>query len=270
MSRIFLFWSSILLLAGGSGGCHAQPTLTVPLVSPSVERQDIRLIPFDATTQQITFQSRDGVQLAGQFDLPPGLTSPPLVFIIHHSGAVDRDSYQYLAARLVPAGYAVFRFDKRGTGTSQGEYGCCEDDDALAAYRAAMTGANGRVYIVAQSIGTKILADRWKEFEQTRHPDGVVLLSNLLEGQEIAVLNAPIHIIISSSESRIKAIGEEAVIAHRVAYPKYNASFQVIPNTEHTLFDISSGQIDWSDPNWTLRFHPEAWQSLKNWLDGQH
>lgn len=270
MSRIFLLWSSVLLLAGGPSGCNAQPTLAVPPVSPSIERQDIRLIPFDATTQLVTFQSRDGTRLAGQFDLPPGLTSPPLVFIIHHSGAVDRDSYQYLAARLVPAGYAVFRFDKRGTGKSQGQYGCCEDNDALAAYRAAVADANERVFMLAQSIGTKILADRWKEFEQIRHPDGVVLLSNLLERQEIVTINAPIHIIISDSEARMDAIGEGAVNAHRIAYPKYKASFQVIPNTEHTLFDISSGQIDWSDPNWTRRFHPAAWQSLKNWLDGQH
>lgn len=270
MRRIFSLWLSVLFLAGGSGGCNAQPTLTLPPVSPSIERQDIRLIPFDASTRLITFQSRDGTRLAGQFDLPPGLTSPPLVFIIHHSGAVDRDSYQYLAARLVPTGYAVFRFDKRGTGASQGEYGCCEDDDAVAAYRAAVADAPKRVLIIAQSIGTKILADRWKEFEQIRHPDGVVLLSNLLERQQVVAINAPIHIIISDSESRMDAIGEDAANAHRSAYPKYKASFQVISNTEHTLFDISSGQIDWSDPNWTLRFHPEAWQSLKNWLDGQH
>ncbi len=269
MSRIFLLWLGVLFLVGGSSACDAQPTLTVPPVSPSIERPDIRLIPFDASKQLVTFQSRDGTWLAGQFDLPPGLTSPPLVFIIHHSGAVDRDSYQYLAARLVPAGYAVFRFDKRGTGKSQGAYGCCEDDDALAAYRAAVTDAAKRVFIIAQSIGTKILANRWKEFEQIRHPDGVVLLSNLLERQEIVTIDAPIHIILSDSESRIDAIGEGAVNAHRIAQPKYSASFQVIPNTEHTLFDISTGPIDWTDPNWTLRFHPEAWQGLINWLNGQ-
>jgi alpha/beta superfamily hydrolase len=31
--------------------------------------------------------------------------------------------------------HTVFRFDRRGTGMSGGEYGCCENEDALAAYR---------------------------------------------------------------------------------------------------------------------------------------
>lgn len=255
-----------LCLSLALSACRELPTPTVfqtkPATSPNISR-----IPFEARTQVVTFESWDGTRLAGQFDFPPTLTQGPLVFIIHHSGAVDRDSYQYLAAHLVPAGYAVFRFDKRGTGASQGEYGCCEDEDALAAYRAALTGVHDRVFIIAQSLGTKILAQRWSEFEHIRRPDGVVLLSNLLEDHEITVINVPLHIIISASEPRVAAIGAEAVQAHRAARPDLGASFEIIPNTEHTLFDVSTGPMDWNDPNWPRRFHPAAWQSLRRWLD---
>jgi pimeloyl-ACP methyl ester carboxylesterase len=194
---------------------------------------------------------------------------PPFVFILHHSGPVDRDAYQYLAARLVPAGYAVFRFDKRGNGQSAGTYGCCEADDAVAAYRAGvMQGGYDptRVYIVAQSLGTEILAQRFDDFEAIHLPRGAVLLSSLLTDEQILNVRVPVHIIVSDSEPELRSITEAATRAHRAAYP-FGADFDVIPNTEHTLFDISAGPMDWSDPRWPRRFHPDAWASLLNWLD---
>lgn len=226
-------------------------------------------MPFKAISQEVLFQSDDRTQLAGQIDWPPGQTAPPLVFIIHHSGPVERNSYQYLADRLVPVGYATFRFDKRGTGRSEGEYGCCEDSDALAAYRAVIAQAGfdpERVYIVAQSIGSQILAERFAEFEQIYPPTGVVLLSNLLEKDEVLAIRAPLHIIVSDSESKLAAIGAGAVTAHRAAYD-YGASFYVALQTEHTLFDISEGPINWDDPNWPEKFHNGAWLSLLSWLE---
>jgi alpha/beta superfamily hydrolase len=242
---------------------------TAPAVPAMIKPAQIQQIPFDSIRRPIEFTSLDGTLLRGQWDLPPLLTFPPVVFIIHHSGAVDRESYQYLAAKLVPVGYAVFRFDKRGTGSSAGVYGCCEDDDALAAYRAAMqeVALEQRVFIIAQSIGTRILAQRWQEFAHIRQPDGVVLLSNLLADGETVAIQAPLHIIVSASETNLKAVGEEARRAHQQAYPAYTASVAVIPNSEHTLFDVSAGPIDWSDPSWPYRFHPLAWQSLHDWLE---
>ncbi|MER3458141.1 MAG: alpha/beta hydrolase [Chloroflexota bacterium] len=232
---------------------------------------DFKRIPFETVAQEVSFQSEDGTRLAGQLDRPPGQANPPLVFIIHHSGAVDRDAYQYLAARLVPAGYAVFRFDKRGTGRSEGTYGCCEDSDALAAYRAAVAQDGidmSRVFIIAQSIGTQILAKRFEEFARIYRPAGVVLLSSLLPAEDILAIKAPLHIIISDSKPDLAALGEGAVKAHRAAY-SYGASYFIAPHTEHTLFDISDGPIDWSDPNWPEKFSQDAWLSLLGWLENQ-
>ncbi len=232
------------------------------------ERTDIKLISFEAATQQLSFQSSDSTRLAGQIDWPRNQTRPPLVFIIHHSGPVDRDSYQYLAARLVPAGYAVFRFDKRGNGQSSGVYGCCEANDALAAYRAVITNGGfdpERVFIVAQSIGSQILADHFVEFARIHRPTAVFLLSNLVENEKILAIKAPLHIVVSDSEPNLAAIAAGAVQAHRAAYDD-GASFYVAPHTEHTLFDISEGPIDWSDPNWPNKFSNDAWLRLLNGL----
>lgn len=208
-----------------------------------------------------------GVTLAGELDLPDR-DQPPLVFIIHHSGPVPRDAYGYMADLLVEAGFAVFRFDKRGTGASQGDYGCCEAEDAVAAYRVAATQQGfdpGRVFIVAQSIGTEILAEHFAEFAEIQPPAGVVLLSSLLGPDRIVAIDAPVHIIISDSEANLAAIGEQAVAAHQ-QHVSAGASLYVAAKSEHTLFDITDGPIDWSDPGWVNRYHRGAMRDMIAWL----
>lgn len=230
-----------------------------------------KLIPFDSRVQEIIFTSTGSAQLAGQIDWPLAVAEPPLIVILHHAGREPRDSYQHYAAKLVPAGYAMFRFDKRGAGESGGEYGCCEADDALAAYRAA-TAQPGydaeRVFIIAQSLGTQILAERFAEFERAHPIAGVLLLSSLLEGEAVLPIRAPIHIIVADSEPNVHALTEGAVRAHTAAYP-FGASYYIAANAEHTLYDLSDGPLDWSDPNWPDRFHAGAWQSLQSWLEAR-
>ena len=227
------------------------------------------LIPFESRVREVRFRSADGTALAGQLDLPPRVERPPLVMIVHHSGPVDRDAYQYLAALLVPEGYAVFRFDKRGNGESGGTYGCCEEEDALAAYQAAVTQEGfdpERVFIVAQSVGTQIVARRFQEFQSIHPVRGVVLLSSLLEGKEILPIESPLFILVSDHEPNVRALTEDAVAAYRQKVGE-GADYFIAPNTEHTLFDVSQGPIDWSDPRWPLRFSAEAAQNLLQWLE---
>ncbi|MBE2239237.1 MAG: alpha/beta fold hydrolase [Caldilineaceae bacterium] len=208
------------------------------------------------------------VTLAGELDLPRSPATAPLVFIIHHSGPVTRDAYGYMAELLTDARFAVFRFDKRGVGASEGADACCEAEDALAAYRAAVAqqGIDRRqVFIVAQSIGTEHLATHFEEFAAIQPPVGVVLLSSLLGPDLIVAIAAPVHIIVSDSESNLDAISVQAAAAHQQQWP-YGATYYIADHSEHTLFDISDAPIDWSDPAWVQRYHRGAMQSMINWM----
>ena len=249
----------LALLASGCAPVHAPAGDVHPtpqLEGIARERREVR------------FVSKD-VMLAGELDLPFGDSPAPLAFVIHHSGPAPRDAYGYLAEVLVREGYAVFRFDKRGTGMSEGEYGCCESDDALAAYGAAVEQAGidrCNIFIIAQSVGTEHLADRFEDYARTQPPRGVALLSNLLRADRIGAIAAPVHIIVSDSEPELDALGPAAAEAHQAKY-RFGASVYVADHTEHTLFDIRAGPMDWSNPDWVRRYHRGAMQSLIDWLN---
>lgn len=221
--------------------------------------------------REISFPATDGTLLAGELAMPSGSPPYPLVVIIHHSGPVDRTAYAYMEPLLLARGYAVFRFDKRGTGASAGTYGCCESDDALAAYQAATSAPEinqDYIFIAAQSIGTYNVAEQFAAYRTTVPPRGVALLSNLLDQAMIVAIEAPIHVIVADSEPELNRIGPEAVAAHQAALP-YGASLYVAEGAEHTLFDITAGPVDWEDPGWAERYHRGAMASLLDWLDHQ-
>jgi alpha-beta hydrolase superfamily lysophospholipase len=218
----------------------------------------------------IRFAAADGTLLAGEL-LMPEQSPRALVMIIHHAGPVDRTSYTYMVEQLLPAGYAVFRFDKRGTGASGGRYGCCEFSDALAAYAAAVqqpATAHLPVIIVAQSMGTRALAEQFAAFVALRPPAAVALLSNLLEPAAITTITTPIIVIVADSEPALAQIGPQAVAAHNAALP-FSAELYIAAGAEHSLFDITDGPIDWEDPRWAERYHRGAMRALLDWLARQ-
>lgn len=252
-----------------SGRTETQPAVFIdPLTGDAVPTPALEGITRER--REVHFVSGDAT-LAGELDLPLGEEDAPLVFILHHSGPATRDAYGYMAELLTQAGFAVFRFDKRGTGRSGGEYGCCEAEDALAAYRAAVEQSGvdrSRVFIVAQSIGTEHLAARFAEFAAVHSPAGVVLLSSLLGPERIVHIETPVHIIVSDSEPNLDAITVQAVEAHR-SRTGYASSYYVAEHSEHTLFDVKDGPIDWSDPSWVKRYHRGAMQSMLEWLQAE-
>ncbi len=73
----------------------------------------------------------DGAEQDGAEQDGAGAGPHPLVVMIHGSGPLDRDGnmpgqapniFNALAAALAGAGYASFRYDKRGCGASAGDY----------------------------------------------------------------------------------------------------------------------------------------------------
>jgi len=72
--------------------------------------------------EEITFQS-GSFTLVGDLRLPAGTGPFPVVLFVHGSGPIDRTFFGYylpVMERMLRAGYAVFSWDKPGTGESTG------------------------------------------------------------------------------------------------------------------------------------------------------
>ncbi len=90
----------------------------------SLPERDIEPLPCFLNEEHLTIRN-DDVELAGTLTFPVEEEKPfPLVLLIHGSGAVDRDEspfmvFRHLAHDLGEAGFAVFRYDKRGVAESR-------------------------------------------------------------------------------------------------------------------------------------------------------
>lgn len=98
------------------------------------------------TDREVQFESA-GVRLAGTVVLPESDGPHPAVLLMSGSGPLDRDenvpklridAMRQLAAHLRAHGFASLRFDKRGTGKSEGSFWETGFDDNLADAVAAL------------------------------------------------------------------------------------------------------------------------------------
>jgi dipeptidyl aminopeptidase/acylaminoacyl peptidase len=78
-------------------------------------------LSFEATTETVRF-TNNGDTLEGNLDLPRGDGKVPLVVFVHGSGMSTRGDYRELSQKLNEAGFATFRYDKRGVGKSGGNF----------------------------------------------------------------------------------------------------------------------------------------------------
>jgi len=88
------------------------------LLLPACARQ-----PQPARIEEITFQSGE-FKLVGELRTPAGTGPFPVILLVHGSGPVDRTFFGYylpVMERMLRAGYAVFSWDKPGTGESTGQ-----------------------------------------------------------------------------------------------------------------------------------------------------
>jgi uncharacterized protein len=112
-------------------------------------------IPFHTTETRFTSGE---VSLSGRLVLPPGNARVPIVVLVH---GAEHDSAResYALQRLFPSnGIGAFVYDKRGTGTSGGEY--TQDylmlaDDAIAAMREARRLAGPRAGRIGYQAGSQ-------------------------------------------------------------------------------------------------------------------
>ncbi|MCB9451357.1 MAG: hypothetical protein H6672_07945 [Anaerolineaceae bacterium] len=212
-------------------------------------------------TRELIFAG-DGVRLAGQVDypsVPTGKQTFPLVFLLHHAGCVNRRGYEHYAQMGMDAGYAVFRWDKRGTGRSGAGGRGSTIQDAVNAYEIALEqpGINRRkVVIVAQGAGTGILGSAYGLFARVQQPYGVVLVTNMLDETAVQAIDTQIQIVMGQNDwNPWQKYGQAACDAH-LAHCKHGASFYVAPEADRMLIDSR-----------TETFHAGARRVIQEWLE---
>jgi alpha-beta hydrolase superfamily lysophospholipase len=84
-----------------------------------LKRQPAPPLPY--SVEDVRFQS-GGVTLAGTLRLPLAKGPHPALFLLQGSGDVDRESESFFADYFSQRGIATLVYDKRGTGSSEGDY----------------------------------------------------------------------------------------------------------------------------------------------------
>lgn len=120
--------------------------------------------PIAYKQEEIHFQN-GAITLAGTLMIPARKGPHPALVFLPSSGSATRDSSRFLADRVARLGVAALIFDKRGTGSSTGDWFSASFDDlaedALAAIRflpARKDIKAGQIGVRGQSQGARIAA----------------------------------------------------------------------------------------------------------------
>lgn len=190
----------------------------------------------------------DHVQLSGQIDYPDSPPPPdgfPLIFILHHAGCNNRDWYWPFAAIGLQSGFAVFRWDKRGTGRSGAGGRGSVTQDAVSAYEIALEQPHinrRRVVILAQDAGTGMLGDAYGLFARIQKPHAVILVSNMLDADAVLAIDTRLYILMSETDwNPWQQYAKAAALNHSRTYP-YGAEYYVVPGSVDRKLIDGDGQ----------------------------
>jgi alpha-beta hydrolase superfamily lysophospholipase len=213
-------------------------------------------------TEELVFAG-DGVRLSGQIEYPytrPTKSLYPLIFVLHHAGCEARDGYQHFADVGLECGYAVFRWDKRGTGKSGAGGRGSTTQDAVNAYEIALEQPKidrRRVVILAQGAGTALLGSSFGLFARVQHPYGAILATNMLDEASIRAIDTRVQILVGQDDwNPWQKYGKAACDAHNATY-QHGASFYVAPFADRTLLDQRSHPP---------AFHAGVRMMMREWL----
>lgn len=99
--------------------------------------------------------SNQGLRLAGSLRLPDGVGPWPVLLVLHaaNGGARAFPFYRHLATHLPARGMAVFIYDRRGSGQSEGDRNTASFDDLAGDAAAAIDALSARADIDSARIG---------------------------------------------------------------------------------------------------------------------
>jgi len=141
---------------GGSFKLDLSRVEKLPL---EVNRPQTPVRPFPYKEEDIKFEnSKAGIYLGGTLTLPENGSDFPALVLIAGTGRNDRDEtemghFLLLSDFLTHNGYAVLRYDKRGVGESDGDYGAATTFDFADDARSAIRFLKSRPEINHKMIG---------------------------------------------------------------------------------------------------------------------
>jgi len=217
-------------------------------------------VPSNSISHEVIFAG-DSVRLAGQIDYPNIPASPqgyPLLFIIPNACCTGRRGFEHHKEIGNEAGFAVFRWDKRGTGRSaSGGIGSAEQD-AVNAYLAAIQQADidaNRVVIWTQTDASLLLGENYNKFKEIQTPLGIILSGNMLD--ENAILNLDTRILCITGERDWNLATRYAIkttLSHNEQY-NLDATSYVAQFADRKLIDTRNNL-----------FHVGAQATIYDWL----
>lgn len=192
----------------------------------------------------------DCVRLSGQINYPQTHATTngtyPLIFVLPHAGCCSRAEFDDVTRLGLDAGYAVFRWDKRGTGRSGAGGRGSTTQDAVNAYEAALSQPRidtSRVIFVAQGEGSLMLGQSFGLFARIRTPVAVLLTANMLDPEQILAIDAPVQIINSEDDWHDwQHFARDVRDAHVRAYT-HGAFYHVTSQTDRFLIN-HYGELD--------------------------
>ena len=214
--------------------------------------------------REITFAG-DNVRLAGQMNYPstppPFSTNTyPMIFVLHHAGGNTRKDYEHYARIALKSGFAVFRWDKRGTGRSGAGGRGSTTQDAVMAYEAALDQPNidwRKSVVLAQNEGTLMLGESFGLFARHQPPAGVVLAGNMLNEKDILAIDSKVLIVNGEHDwNDWMTYAQKACDAHNGAY-RHGAGFYVAHNADRILVTKKDNRFE---------FHAGAMSTIRDWL----
>ncbi len=216
----------------------------------------------EGVTYELAFAG-DNVRLSGQIDYPakaPFSGVHPLIVVLPHAGSTSRHDYDHYLQMALNAGFAIFRWDKRGCGRSGASMRGSVVEDAVNAYDTALHQPNidlERVVILAQGEGTVVLGGNYGLFARIRQPDAVMLVGNMLDPDEVLAINTRLMIVSGDTDwNDWKVYARDAADAHNKTYDR-NASYYVARNANRML-KVNQGERG--------PFHFGAEKEMTDWL----
>ena len=213
-----------------------------------LKRKPAAALPYQE--EDVTFQS-GGVALTGTLRLPLRKGRHPAIFLLQGSGDADREAESFYADHFARHGIATLVYDKRGTGSSGGDYREESFDDFAADALAGVHYLQSRKDINAKRVGL-----------YGRSHGGIVApLAASLSKDVAFIINVsgagvpPYQQVTYQAEAQMRRDGfSGAEIAEAVAY--MNQKWEVARTGGEGWDRLQAATRDARDKRWLARVQP--------------